>query len=86
MLPHDVARCAGRAPFSGDTCPRKNECVRYLAESGPRSPFYLSVCEEGEAFIHAATLPADDVAGNPASTSPIGTLTTNTLRTDGGLA
>ena len=66
MLPLDIARCAGRAPFSGDTCSRKNECARYLAQGGPQSPFYLSVCEEGEAYIHADTVPAESPAGHPA--------------------
>ena len=86
MLPHDVARCAGRAPFSGDTCPRKNQCARYLAQSGPRSPFYLSVCEEGDSFIHAKTVAEAAPADHPQTESRRGVLEGNTVRAGGGLA
>jgi hypothetical protein len=84
MLPHDISRCAGHAPHASGLCPRKNECARYLAPAGARTPFVLSACEAG--FIHAETVAEAVPADHPASTSPIGTLSANTLRTGGGVA
>jgi hypothetical protein len=84
MLPHDVTRCGGHAPHGSGLCPRKNECARYLAPAGVRTPFVLSACEQG--FIHAETVAEQSAAGHPASASPIGTLAANTLRTGAGLA
>jgi hypothetical protein len=65
MLPLDVARCAGRKPFTADRCQRRDQCARWLAKSGPASPFYLSVCEQGDKFIHAETVAAPAAADHP---------------------
>jgi hypothetical protein len=54
MLPHDYSRCAGLLGNGPEQCPRKNTCARYLAPAGyPGSPFVLSACEGGDAYIHA---------------------------------
>jgi hypothetical protein len=79
MLPHDVTRCGGLAPYSTGLCSRKNECARYLAPGGVRTPFVLSACEQG--FIHAETVAEQSAADHPAEQSPERVLDANTLRT-----
>lgn len=86
MLPFDVERCAGRAPYSADTCRRKNECARYLAPAGRQSPFRLSACEGRDGFIHAESIGQNSSAGYPAEASSGRVLDATALRTGGGSA
>jgi hypothetical protein len=81
MLPNDVTRCGGHAPHGSGLCPRKNECLRYLAPAGVRTPFVLSACEQG--FIHAETVAAPAAADHPYAVSSERVMGANTLRTGG---
>jgi hypothetical protein len=63
ILPLDVERCAGWAPLEAGVkrCARRFDCARFIDRTVDRSvdparttPFALSCCESGEAYIHAA--------------------------------
>jgi hypothetical protein len=82
MLPLDVTRCAGFLPQTQhDRCPRRPECARFLSRAGHQTPMEWSACEQGDGFIHMATVRQDDGADHPAEQSPERVLDANTLRT-----
>jgi hypothetical protein len=82
MLLLDVTRCAGFLPQTQhDRCPRRPECARFLSRAGPQTPMAWSACEEGDGFIHVATVAQPEVADHPADLSPERVLDANTLRT-----
>ena len=83
MLAADIARCGGHAPHGSGLCPRKNECARYLAPGGVRTPFVLSACERG--FIHAETVAEQSAAGHPYAESSERVMDGNALRTGGSV-
>jgi hypothetical protein len=87
MLPSNVTRCAGFLPKTQhDRCPRRPECARFLSRAGHQTPMAWSACEEGDGFIHVATVAQPEAADHPADTSPARGMGANTLRTGGGLA
>lgn len=86
MLPSNVTRCAGFLPQTQhDRCPRRPECGRFLSPCGPQTPMAWSACEEGDGFIHVATVAQPEAADHPQQQSPQGVLTANTLRTTGAV-
>jgi hypothetical protein len=86
MLLLDVTRCAGFLPQTQhDRCPRRPECARFLSRAGPQTPMAWSACEEGDGFIHVATVAQPEVADHPAQQSSERVLSANTLRTTGAV-
>lgn len=78
MLPHDVERCAGFAPGTQhDRCPRRPECGRFLSPCGPQTQMAWSACEEGDGFIHVATVAQPEAAAHPQSVTPAGVTALN---------
>lgn len=59
-LPDGAARCAG---FVGDDthtrCNRRFDCARFLARSGPHTPFHISACGDGVDRFVSAHAPHD---------------------------
>lgn len=79
MLPLTEMRCAGFLPQTQhDRCPRRPECARFLSRAGHQTPMEWSACEQGDAFIHMATVRQDGGAGHPADLSPERVLSANT--------
>jgi hypothetical protein len=86
MLPTNVTRCAGFLPQTDhERCPRRPQCGRFLSPAqtpeGVRSPFAWSACEDGDGFIHVATVRQDDGADHPADLSPERVLYASSVRT-----
>lgn len=77
-LPLDVARCGGMQPLADAQCTRRTSCARYLARSGPSSPFDVSCCEAGDRYIHAGSVVTTSTAGNPKDATPSRVLAGNT--------
>ena len=67
MLAPTEPRCAGFVSEADHTrCTRRFECARFLDKTLPRSPFFLSACDNGGGFVHVATVGQDTTPGHPA--------------------
>ncbi len=79
MLPPNETRCAGK--LAEADCQRRNTCARYLTPPG--RPMAWSACEEGDGFIHAATVSQTGGAGNPYAAPHGGVMDTQSVRSGG---
>lgn len=74
-LAADAERCAGFTDAATlERCTRRFSCARFLAASGPATPFRVAACEGGDAFLpvhapHDAT-PRDSGASLAPATRP----------------
>lgn len=51
-LAADAERCAGFTDAATlERCTRRFSCARFLAASGPATPFRVAACEGGDAFL-----------------------------------
>ena len=84
MLAPTEPRCAGFLGQGPERCTRRFECARFLDKTLPRSPFFLSACDNGGGFVHVATVGQDATEGNPYAASSDGVLSASSVRATRG--